>query len=353
MTRIAIFVLVLSLFMTPLNGQTMDTIDFQKLRSELIADFQKDFEFSVLIEYENQIVFEEYFGYRSNGINSPIESQTLFNVASITKSVTAVGIFKLIEQEKLYLTDSISKLFANSPEKLQSITIHHLLSHTSGLPQNYPLSGISNSVEALEIIFENDLNFEPGNGFRYSNQNYQLLALIIEHITGNTYEEYIRNEVFQPLGMTNTKFWHEVDTSSNTADLGDQISSLLGTRNWGFNGGVGLFSTVTDLSKFWSGIQNPEYLTEDSFELFFGNYYQTSAGTQVGYGFFTYPETDWDTPERWTRGTESFGHNAAISHFPEKNLTIIVTTNSGEINGDPSMTGNRIISDKVAEFFFD
>ncbi|NNL81415.1 MAG: hypothetical protein HKO67_13080, partial [Flavobacteriaceae bacterium] len=113
-----------------------------------------------------------------------------------------------------------------------------------------------------------------------------------------------------------------------------------------------VFTTTTDLLKFWNGFYKNGFLSKESIESIFGKYYETSSGIQIGLGFFTSPTTNWKTPELWSRGTESWGHNAVIRYFPENNTTIIVTTNSGEIDDDRNKTGNRIIGDLIADLLF-
>lgn len=334
------------------NAQRVEMVDFGALSISLHQEFGDDFDFSVLVARDTIVVYTGHFGFMDSNRTTPVNNQTLFNVASISKSITAVGIMKLVEANKIKLEEPLGNFFADVPHDKSTITIKMLLSHRSGLRQSYPLDGISDTDKALKTIWKEKLEFTPDNGFRYSNQNYQLLALIIEKVTQIPYEDYITEALLAPLGMNNTYFWNTVPVE-NLAPIEKRILNSLGKRNWAWIGGAGMFTATDDLYKFWNGIYRKGFLSQDSIDLLFGNYHKTQSGLEIGFGFYTSPDTKWNTPELWTRGTESWGHNGVIRYFPEKNVMIIVLTNSGEIGNDSNKTGNRLISDLIADYLFD
>lgn len=337
-------------FFTVGFGQQELQLDFEALTADLEREFAEEFAFSILVEVNNT-VYSKSFGYLDKKRTKPVDLNTLFNIASISKSITAAGVLKLVEENRIKLEDPVSKFFEDVPADKAGITIKMLLSHRSGLRQTYPLNGVSDSDKALQKIWREGLEFQPDSGFRYSNQNYQLLALIIEKVTQQPYEAYITEAILTPLEMESTYFWDTVP-EQDIAPAQNRILKTLGQRNWGWIGGVGVFSTTDDLFKFWNGVFKKGFLTQKSIDLLFGNHYKTQSGVEVGFGFFTSPDTKWNTPELWTRGTESWGHNGSISYFPEKNVTIIVLTNSGEIDNDRNKTGNRLVSDRIADYLF-
>ncbi|MBT8219599.1 MAG: beta-lactamase family protein [Bacteroidia bacterium] len=349
--HIAIFLcLLMGISHLDVTAQNSHANDFTELNQTLIRNFANDFEFSVLVESHDTVLFSGHYGYINKKKTRPVDSKTLFNIASITKSITSIGIMKLVEQHKINLTDQLNVFFGDVPESMQSITVRTLLSHKSGFKQTYPLTAISASDAALDAIFAQTLEFPPGTGFRYSNQNYQLLALIIEQTTETTFEDYIRTNVLSPLLMEDTYFWDEVKAEDNIAPLIRSIARRIGKRNWGFIGSTGIFTTTSDLSKFWKGIYKNGFVSKASLDTIFRPYYETSSGIQIGFGFFISPNAEWKTTELWTRGTESWGHNSVIRYFPEKQILIIVSTNSGEIENDSAKTGNRLISDLIAGY---
>jgi len=356
MTKYNYSIITVLLILTPLIKsnvycQNIHENKFEKLDKLLEKKFSTDFDFSVLIELDSIKVYDRNFGFLDKQKKKPVNGNTLYNIASITKGITAVGIMKLVDQNKIKLRDRLDNFFENIPKDKAGITIHMLLSHQSGFDHNYKCEGISSSTEALSILSNETLGAKPGERFTYTGQNYQFLALIIEKVTGRKYEDFIRKEVLNPLKMTETYFWDEVNKESNLIRTNRKMLKMFGERNWGWIGGAGIFSTTNNLFKFWNGIYHTNFLSKESRASLFRNYYETSSGTQIGYGFYSVNETKWAIPEVYTRGTESWGHNSVIRYFPENNTTIIVSTNSGEF-GKNKMTGNKAVSDYIADYLF-
>lgn len=344
--------LLWTLFSFNIVAQDNPGFDYAELNKTLQNEFANDFNFSVLIERNDSIEYFENYGYLDKDKLQPVNDQTLFNIASITKSITATAIMMLVEDGEIKLSDTLDLFFENVPTSKQSISIKTLLSHKSGLRQTYPLENISDSESALKKILKQKLEFTPKSKFRYSNQNYQLLALIIEKVTRIPYEEFIKKNILMPLKMQNTYFWDEADPQSNMALADEDIMGSIGKKNWGYIGSGGIFTTSKDLLKFWNGFYKNDLLSAETIDIMFKSYYETKSGIQIGLGFFKTLINKWDIPFLWTRGTESWGHNGSIQYFPDKNITIIVTTNSGEIGNDSSKTGNRIISDIIGDYLF-
>lgn len=324
---------------------------YDKLDQGLQNDFRDKFGFTVLIADDKKILFSKSYGYIDTLKTQPINKETLFNIASISKSFTAIGILRLVEQNKIKLTDTIGKFVNNVPTDKSSITIDHLLSHKSGFQQNYVCDGLKKSNEALNALLLDTLGFNPGSGFGYSNQNFAMLALIIEKVTLLTYEDFIRNEILEPLNLKNTHFWDEITNRKNIAGKNQIFPDSLMGRNWGYIGSNGIYSTPSDLYKFMNAVIKNQLILKDNKELLFKEYHRTNSGLSIGYGWFVSDSTEWKTQEIWTRGSENWGHNAVIRWFPQKGIIIIVCTNSGEI-GDQQTTGNRIISNYMADFLW-
>lgn len=310
------------LFIQPLPGslsfgQSAKTTS-EDLDNVLHNEFESKFSFSVLIAETDNILLSKGYGYIDTLKTKQTDQNTLFHIASIAKSITAVGIFKLIEEKKIRLTDPIVKYFNNVPPDKQSITIADLLCHKSGFGQNYVNSGIKYSAEALNALLNDSLISIPGDAFHYSNQNFELLALVIEKVTGFKYEDYIKKLILNPLKMTNTYFWNEVDGNSNVAGIDGTFADSLLKRNWDYIGSGGIYSTPDDLYKFIKGIIEHRIISIQTTQLMFTEQYKTSSGIGICYGWFKNDTTDWGSNEIWTRGSESWGHNAVIRWFPVK-----------------------------------
>ncbi len=332
-------------------GEPPNQRDFHRLAEELQHDFGDSFGFSVLVASGSGVVFDGAYGFIDSTRMKRVDENTLFNIASISKSITAMEVMRLMEQHRISLSDSIGKYVGHVPDDKRSITISDLLSHASGFEQNYVCDGLQTPDAALKALLGDTLSFTPGSGFRYSNENYEMLAIIIEKITGRRYEDVMRDEILDPLEMYETCFWNEVSDKDNVAGMVEEIPDSLFRRNWGYIGSGGLFSTPTDLYKFWKAVRDHKLISAASTEMVFKSTYRTSSGIDIGHGWFVNDSTDWNSREIWTRGSESWGHNAVIRWFPERKAVIIVCTNSGEL-GDKQETGNRIVSKFIADWLW-
>lgn len=348
-TNIIFLLTFLLLGSISLKGQQNDGPLYARLDNRLQIDFKDKFGFTVLIADDQKILFSKSYGYIDTLKTQPVNKETLFNIASISKSFTAIGILRLVEQNKIKLTDTIGRFINKVPTDKTSITIDHLLSHKSGFQQNYVCDGLKQSNEALNALLLDTLSFSPGSDFSYSNQNFAMLALIIEKVTSLTYEDFIRNEILKPLKLKKTHFWNEITNCKNIAGKNQIFPGSLMGRNWGYIGSNGIYSTPSELYKFMNAVINNQIISKENEELLFKEYHRTNSGLSIGYGWFVSDSTEWKTQEIWTRGSESWGHNAVIRWFPQKERMIIVCTNSGEY-GNQQTTGNRMISNYVVNF---
>lgn len=327
-----------------LYGQGFSSKD-SSIIDNIISDSVKDgYGCSVLIEADGNVVYYKQYGFCIKSANKKTDTKTLFNIASITKTITALGVLKLVQDGKLDVNSKIGRFFSNVHEDKKNITISMLLSHTSGLQQNYVCQGVGSMDTAVIKIMNDTLAFAPGTDFSYSNENYELLAAVIESVSGIDYEQFISREVLMPAGMTNTYFWNEgYDMRESIAEMTDL--TLSPKRDWDFLGSGGIFSNAEDLYKLYKTVKENKILNKEYSDLMFKEHFKLKSGLVIGYGWYI---NNYGSPgmEKWTRGTESFGHNAVIRWFPDKKITVIVLTNSGELYG-PSGTANRTISDAI------
>ena len=165
---------------------------------------------AVLVVRNGKVIYKKGYGVEDIQKKNPITSQTLFNVGSISKTFVAYGILRLAREGKLSLDDDLYKYFLDfkNPSIAKKIKLYHLLTHTSGLPDLRKLS--EDSVFYLTAKDEENfaplkqteqLNFEPGEKFQYSNPAFNGLALIIEKVTGKKWQQYIKETIFKPAGM--------------------------------------------------------------------------------------------------------------------------------------------------------
>jgi len=216
---------------------------------------------SVLLAFGKEVFYKKEVGFKRLANKTPqnsIDSETLFELASISKQFTAAAILKLMEEKKLTLTDDVTKYLTQFPYK--NITIKHLLTHTSGLPEymDFPEKDFNQnealSNSKLESYIERvkpKVLFQSGMRFKYINTNYALLALIVEKITQNSFEQYVRKEIFTPAGLQFSCFATELHTKTNycKGHLADKSERPFHFQN-GVLGDKGIYSNVDDLYRW-------------------------------------------------------------------------------------------------------
>ena len=248
------------------------TIDIDKIDQYLdAAAKQYGFNGVALITQKEKVLVNKGYGWRDVKSKALHDPSSIFQIASLTKQFTAAIILKLQQEGKLFLSDSINK-FIPGYLKGDKITIYHLLTHTSGIPEyTTTLSPIklklkkTMSKENIMNIFEDGpLECEPGTQFRYSSSNYFLLGIIIEKITDKPYEQVVRQTIFEPLEMTNSGFdfrnlssparatGYSVFYNGRQTEAADLDSTIL------YSAG-GIYSTTTDLYKWIKAEPNKKY----------------------------------------------------------------------------------------------
>jgi len=192
------------------QSTTKAILSSQQYQQLLEANFDKDGPgASILVAKKGAIVYQSSIGKANLELDVPMEAHHVYRIGSITKQFTAVSILMLLEQGKLDLQDDLTKYIPDYPTKEHTITIEHLLTHTSGIKS---MTGMPDffkdsrhdmtTIEMMNYFKNEPMDFAPGEEFRYNNSGYYLLGVIIEKISGMTYAEFIQQNIFEPLGMT-------------------------------------------------------------------------------------------------------------------------------------------------------
>jgi CubicO group peptidase (beta-lactamase class C family) len=324
--------LVLScLLASHLQAQTVNGDLGARIDQHLTAAERFGFAGAVLIEHNGQVVLHKGYGLadRENGISTTAE--TVFDIGSITKPFTAAAILKLEEQGRLRVTDSIARYFKNVPPDKAGITIHHLLTHTSGLRGDFGGDYDVISRDSLvRVALSSKLNAAPGAEYDYSNAGFSLLGAIIEHVSGRPYEQYLREELLKPAGLLNTGY-RLGDVATKHIAVGYRAGARWGTPlerpwaadgpHWNLRGNGGLLSTVGDLYRWQVALESARVLSQASFVK------ATTPPANSDYGYGLDVST---TP----RGTRHIGHNGAngyfyarMASFPDENVKLVFATN--------------------------
>ncbi len=301
---------------------------------------------AVRLERRGTVILQKGYGWTDRSRKHPVTPKTLFYTASMTKSMTATIIMRLQEMGKLEITDEIARYFPKAPEALGKVSIQQLLTHTSGVQTKYAADGSRNGDAAVGAIFKAADNPQPGS-FKYSNDNYALLAAIVEQATGSDFETALRQLLLEPAGMKSVQFWGRFDDRDRRAVAQKQSRLSKKTRrpNWGYVGSGGVYAAVADLAAWHRALQTGRILSPASLEAMWRRRLDLASGTGVGFGWFHTTTEDGDVL-LWSRGTEDFGHNGLLQWDARRQLLTIVLSAAGEIDG---AYANQLVGAKVQE----
>ncbi len=199
-----------------------------RIDSLMNALYQREqFKGSALVSIDGKVVYKNAYGQSNFGSKEKFSPATVFNIASLAKAFTAMSIMMLAEENKLMYTDAIEKYL---PElRNQGITIRHLLTHTSGIPDVGDLGiddeNLTNNIALKRLQHPTGFR-EPGQKYQYSNTGYLLLATIVERVSGQKFGDFLKERILQPLGMKNTYL------SGKTVGMGDMHSNVDDLLKW-------------------------------------------------------------------------------------------------------------------------
>lgn len=182
-----------------------------------------------------------------------VGAKATLDLASIAKPLTAVAVLRLAARSQLSLDDPLARYFPDAPPDKQAITLHQLLTHTSGIGNSTgdTASGVKDRPTAVKMILATDLEAPPGREYGYSNDGYTLLAAVLEVVAGKTWKDVVRTEVLIPAAMEHTLFRGDPAPSGERAVARGKVSDGVNAEpDWGSKGGAGIFSTADDLARF-------------------------------------------------------------------------------------------------------
>ena len=267
-----------------------------------------DFNGNVLFAEKGNVVYQRSFGYANFATKTPLTENSVFELASLSKGFTSMGILILMQRGKLSLNDSLRVYFHDLPYK--NITIRNLLTHTSGIPDymeffenHWDKSKIASNINVLSLFaqYKPPVHFVPGDRFEYSNTNYVLLAMIIEKVSGLSYEDFLQKNIFAPLNMDHTRVFNRmvskkehlanyaysyiVDEKGQKPVLADSIKEL----NYvvyldGIVGDGSVISTISDLFKWDRALYTNKLVQVSTLNEAFTPF-KFNDGNESGYAF--------------------------------------------------------------------
>jgi len=224
---------------------------------------------AVGIQQDGKVIYSKAFGLASLEYLVPNSTETIFNTGSVSKQFTAMGIVRLEEQGKLSFDDEVRKHVPELPDFGEKITIRHIMHHTSGLRSLHALFGIagwrSDDLRTNEdlnrlVAKQKELNFKPGEEYLYCNTGYMLMVNIIEHITGENFAVWMKQNVFDELGMPNTYVEDKYDrvVPNNATSYRGSETFERAVEYWGYVGSGNMHSTTNDLLTWLENFYNPQ-----------------------------------------------------------------------------------------------
>jgi CubicO group peptidase (beta-lactamase class C family) len=294
---------------------------------------------TVMVSRYGMVIYEKAIGFTGHTRPEPLNMETSFQLASISKTFTAAAVLLLQQDGLLDIQDKVNKHIPEFP--YDNITIQHLLSHTSGL-QNYmwllerrwTRSGFPTNEDVLKLFVENrrPLNFTPGHRFEYSNTGFVFLGLLIERVSGKSYSEFIHQNIFEPLEMTRSFVYdlHKGTSIENRAYGFRQVrgrnSIITDDKLDGPLGDKGIFSSTGDLFKWDQAIYRGELLSPEMWQQAFTPA-RLNNDTLINYGLGWRLQTYLDKkivhhPGRW------HGFRTSFKRFADDHTTLIILSNN-------------------------
>jgi CubicO group peptidase (beta-lactamase class C family) len=300
----------------------------------------------VLVLHDGKAVIEKSYGLANREAGIRADISTVYNLGSITKQFTAAAILRLEELGKLHTSDSITKFFKDVPADKRGITLHMLLTHTSGLESDFSPTDYEKTSrdEYMQRALTSKLRTPPGQTHFYANSGYSMLAAIVEIVTGKEYEAALTELVLKPAGMNETGYtapkWpaariaHGYQNGRDWGTIAEKISGA-GQPYWALRGNGGLHTTLGDMAK-WDAAQNSRAVLTDSSRKKYTTGYvnEGPAGlSQYAYGWAVM---------RTSRGTRLVTHNggngvfvAEFLRFVDEGVTIFLTSTVSELPASP------------------
>ena len=326
-----------------------DPVDYQAEVDRIFAEYQGEETPGAVVRVikDGEPVLTRSYGMANIEEKIPVTAETNFRLASLTKQFTAMCILMLVDRGELELDDTLTDVFPDFPQYGSGITITNLLQHTSGLadyepfvPEDSPVQVVDSGV--LDLMRRQEkTDFEPGSQHRYSNSGYAVLAMIVEHVSGLPFAQFLEQNIFEPLGMVNTVAHQEdVSTVSSRAYgyhvTGDGVEFSDQSPWSAVLGDGGIYTSVVDLSLWDAALYGSELVSEELMQ-------QALTPFLEDYGF-GWRIDEFKGHRRMHHSGSTVGFRNFIQRFPDERLTVIALTNRRDPEVDP-------LAEKVADLF--
>ncbi len=349
-----ILLLIISTLM--LNSCTSDNNRYNKAVEELDLYFSQLYNpgepgAAVLVMKGDSIFFEKGYGIADMNTMSPIEPNTFFNIASVSKQFSAVALMMLQNEGKLSLDDNVKKWFPEFTSPLmEDITLRHLLSHTSGIPDARDRSDrlfVTTAIDTLSYAYIatlDKLNFEPGTSYEYMNPTYQLMYTIIERASGMDFDTFMKERIFDVAGMSESTYFeadkyiprmaHGYLLNRDTGvydeyDYGEE--SFFATKADG-----GLYTSVREFVNWELAIRNNVIIDEQTRKEAQSAKIDIADTPYTSYGYGWYIEQKPEYPEKIYHTGDNGGFQIYAGRYPEQKILYLIFSNRNDRDREKS-----------------
>jgi CubicO group peptidase (beta-lactamase class C family) len=304
---------------------------------EAYLEEAEGFSGAIMVAQNGKPIFMQGYGPIGGDTEGLIDVNTLFDIGSITKPFTATAILTLVDQGKLAVQDPLSTYFPELGSDKAGITIHQLLTHSSGLPSALGDDYAAISREAfVQKMQEAELLFAPGTGYEYSNVGYTLLAMILEDLSGKSYDTYLRENLlyrskmlmtgYQPQGVEYMPIAHGVQKDGT--DLGTPLDQNWDGSEpyWHLKGNGGLLSSASDMFRFYLALREDLFLMGESVKAQFSPHVDEGGGSFYGYGWVVL-----DGGQHVTHNGGNGIFRADFHWFPQEDLALFAVSNDARV----------------------
>ena len=341
--RLQLLALVLA---SALNAQQIDTAAVATyVRAEMTR--QKIPGVAVAVVQRGRVAMARGFGVANVEHAVPATAETMFQSGSVGKQFTSAAVMLMVEDGKLVLDDAIAKHFTDAPAAWRNITVRHLLTHTSGIP-DYTIDAFDyrrdyTEAELTKLAYEQALEFPPGSRWNYSNTGYVLLGILVHKVSGQFYGDVLRERVFAPLGMTTARIISEADIVPHRAAGYRVVNGKLENQEWvapklNTTADGSLYLSLRDMIAWDRGLRTDAVLQKSSWQAI-RTPARLTSGNAYPYGFGWAIDTIAGQLVQ-SHGGSWQGFKSFIGRYLGDDFTVIVFANLAQAN--PELIGRGV-----------
>lgn len=315
---------------------------------------------AILVVDDGEVVFRRAYGMADVELGVALEADMVFRLGSITKQFTAAAILLLAEEGKLSIDDPLTLHMPDYPVENEVPTIEHLLTHTSGIFSYTAIPGymqttVRQDLTTDELVAEfqdRPVEFAPGERWNYSNSGYVLLGAIIERASGQSYADFVRQRIFEPLGMADSHYGGRAIIPRRVSGYGRSPDGWINAAFLSMtqpHGAGALLSTVDDMAKWDAALHGGGLLAPESYEAM-TNRYRLNDGTEADYGY-GFSLSTLRGRQVIQHGGGIFGFNTFAVRVPEEDLFVVVLSNAAGRDLGPGPVGLKIAARAIGDPF--